>query len=156
MADSEDEKTEAAAEKPEIIPFKRAAWKHASRWFLFVCVLGLNIAMPMSFLDRILRHATISPGPELVQFLFLLGCDLYFIPVTVFEVHSITISGDAMQVATLLWKSKLTKNDVVSLQMPNILTWAILRTRRCFYLINRLDIPHFEQLATLISQRYLP
>ncbi len=155
MAGLDDKETEVSAARPEPITFKRAGWKHFSRWFLFVFVVGLNVSMPMSLVERLLKHVTISPGPELVQFLFLLGCDLYFVPVCVFEVNSVKIAGDEMEVATLLWKAKLTKKDIVSLKTPNILTWALLRTRRLFYLINRVDIPNFDQLAALIGQRYL-
>ncbi|MBS1993602.1 MAG: hypothetical protein JSS83_23970 [Cyanobacteria bacterium SZAS LIN-3] len=135
--------------------FKRAVWKHCLRWLLFVFLVGLNIAMPGSLIERLIRHVPIQPGPEAVQFLFLLLCDLYMLPSAVFEVNSVTVRDGEVILGCLLWKSKLKKDQIVSFKIPKMLTWALLRTPRCFYLINRADFGNFEELATLIEQRVL-
>jgi len=136
--------------------FRRAGWKHFLRWVAFVFLVGLNIAMPMSLIERLLKHAmVIQAGPEALQFVFLLFCDLYFLPGCFFEVNWLAIKDDELVLANLVWTVKLNRTDIVSVQMPTILIWLLLRTRRCFYLINKADMPNFDELASLIEQKYL-
>jgi hypothetical protein len=157
MADAYRREIEDKILEATQIIYKRATWKHAQRWVLFVFVVGLNIAMSMSLIDRIFSHKmVIEPLHELLQFGFMLLVDIYFLPVCLFEVDSVTVRGEELLVANLLWEAKLTKKDIVSLQFPKLLASAILRTHRCFYLINRADIPNFDELVSLIAQKYLP
>jgi len=137
------------------ITYKRRTRTHVFRWLMFIFVVGLNIAMTMSFLERSYKHMAMQVGPELVQFLFLLACDMYFLPTAIFEVNYITVRGEELILANLLWKTKLSRRDIVSFVAPRWLTWGLLRTPRCFYLINRADIPHFDELAALIEQKLL-
>ncbi|MBU6451452.1 MAG: hypothetical protein KGS72_06725 [Cyanobacteria bacterium REEB67] len=136
--------------------FKRAIWIDIMRWLLMLCVVGLNIFLPISVLTRVLHHGTVNFGFEAVQGLFLLACDMYFLPVCLLEPKSITLQGDELVVNTLLWKARLCAADIVSFSVPRALTWGLLRTKRCFYLINRSDIKNFDELAVLIAQRLLP
>jgi len=135
--------------------YKRATWKHIGRWIMFVFLVGLNVAMPMSLFERLARHNAVQLGPELVQFLFLAACDMYFLPTAIFEVNYVTVRGEELIVANLLWKTKLQRKDIVSFVCPRWLTWGLLRTPRCFYLINRADIANFDELASLIEQKLL-
>jgi hypothetical protein len=137
------------------IAYTRAAWKHVYRWILFIFVLGLNIAMPMSLIERISRLMVIRPMSELMQFGFVFLVDLYFLPVCLFEVNSVIVKGEELIVSNLLWTAKLTKKNIVALQMPRMLASVVLKTTRCFYLINKSDIPNSDELVTIISQRFL-
>ncbi len=136
--------------------FKRAIWIDVMRWLLMLCVVGLNIFLPMSLLTRVFNHSAVNFGFEAVQALFLLACDIYFLPVCLLEPKSISLEGDKLVVNTLLWTARLGAADIVSFSVPRALTWGLLRTRRCFYLINRSDIKNFDELAVLIAQRLLP
>jgi len=141
--------------EPGEITYKRRTRTHVFRWLMFIFLAGLNIAMIMSFLERLYKHVPMQVGPELVQFLFLIACDMYFLPTAIFEVNYVTLCGEELTVATLLWKSKLARKDIVSFVAPRWLTWGLLRTPRCFYLINRADIPNFDELADNIEQKLL-
>jgi hypothetical protein len=133
---------------------RRAAWIEPARWLVFLCIAGLNISLPMSLIERALYHAAVQWGPEFVQFLFLFFCDMYFLPSCLLEPRLIEIRGDKMEIATILWRSKLSiSQDVISLKAPRGLTWGILKTRRCFYLINRNDIKNFDHLASVLGQK---
>jgi hypothetical protein len=156
MADSNRQDIEDKILKASEVTYKRAFWKHVYRWILFIPLVGLNIAMPMSLIERISNFRVINPLFELAYFGVLFLFDLYFLPVCLFEVNSVTVRGEELIVANLLWKVKLTKKDIVGLQMPKMLASVILKTARGFYLINKADIPNVDELLTLIGQKYLP
>jgi hypothetical protein len=146
-----------ASQGPEVpdVTYQRAAWKHLYRWILFIFVAGLDIAMPMSLLERISHHMVIKPMPELAQFGFLFFVNCYFLPVCLFEVNYVIVRAEELVVANLLWAARLKKGQIVSLTTPRLLVGGLLRTARCFYLINRADIPNSDELLTVISERFL-
>lgn len=92
-------------------------------------------------------------GVEVFQFLFVLFIDAYMLPSLLFEINSLAIGENGLEIGALLWRTRVPYEDVVSFKVPTMLTWAILRTKRCFYLINRRDIPKFQELMVLLGAR---
>lgn len=133
--------------------FKRALRKHIACYAFFACVLLLNIATPMSFVNRYSHHMPMNMGVEVFQFLFVLFIDAYMLPSLLFEINSLAIGENGLEIGALLWRTRVPYEDVVSFKVPTMLTWAILRTKRCFYLINRRDIPKFQELMVLLGAR---
>ena len=133
--------------------FRRRLFKHLLRYFYLLMLLGLTVSMPMSLIERVQLHHHIDLGSELFLLLFILGINLLILPSAFFEVNGIILNDDGLKIETMLLPVKVSFDQIVSLTVPNYLNWAILRTKRGFYLINRRDISNFNELYGLLAPK---
>lgn len=123
------------------------------RLFFFVCLIMLNFSGPLSLISRLLRHGEPNWGAEIFHLICVVVIDLYMVPSVIFEVDSIEVNETGLVIKNLLWKSTPTFAEVKSFEVRQFFVWAILKTARCFYLINRRDIPNAEELIVLLDSR---
>ena len=90
---------------------------------------------------------------ELLFFVFVGIVNVLFAVPAIFEVNRARVTNETLQLNTLLWRSRLKWSDLVEFEQPRFLKFAILRTKRCFYLINRRDIIAFDSLARSITDK---
>lgn len=133
--------------------FRRRLFKHCLRYFYLLMLCGLSVSMPMSFVERAQLHQHIDVGSELFLLLFIVGINALILPSAFFEVNGIIFSNDGLKIETMLLPVKVKFDDIVSLTAPNYLVWAVLRTKRGFYLINRRDITNFNELYGLLAPK---
>jgi hypothetical protein len=136
--------------------FQRARWKHGMRIFGVVLMCVLNVALVMSDIERMGKHLQFSISHEVISYVALLILDVTILLPLLFEVDSLEVLQDKLILKTIFWKAKLDWNQIISFKTPPMLKFAILKTARCFYLINRRDIKRFAELAELILKHINP
>lgn len=146
MNEKKDSAAKRSLELTEV--YKRPKWKNGIRIFGFVVIVLLNFSMIMS---SIKLHMPLQRS--IFSYLLLLLFDLIILFPVVFEVHSIEVKPDKLVLKTLFWKVSLAWQDIVEFKCPQYMRFAILRTRRCFYLIKRQDIKGFDHLAQSIASK---
>lgn len=124
-----------------------------AKFFFLGCVLLLNIATVMSLAGHIVRQESINWASEAVQFLFNIAFTVYMVPTLLLECQSVEVTEHGVNLRVLLWKSRLGFSEVELFQVFRFFTWSILRTSRCFYLINRRDLANFDQLMLILCTR---
>jgi hypothetical protein len=140
-------------EEPGVETYKRALWKHLLRYVILSTIVLLNISTVMSFLTRLPDKQMMNPWQEIFFFLTVAIVNLLFAVPAIFEVNRARLAPEGLQLNTLLWRTRLKWSDLVEFEQPRFLKFAILRTKRCFYLINRRDIYSYESLARSIKDK---
>ena len=137
--------------------FKRAAWKHFFRFPFAATLIMLNIAVVGSFVTRIPQGKHLDPVQELISFGAVWFIDFFmFIPM-VFECNTVKTDANGLNLSTLLWKIRLTWDEVVKFDQPGYLKFSILRTKKGFYLFHKYDLkPSYFELAEIISAKMPP
>lgn len=148
---AKSEKTVLATE--DLPSFRRKARKSLVRYFYLLILLGLNISMPMSMIERAQHKLAVDFGAEVFLLVFIFGLDLVMLPSLLFEVNGVIVAKGSLIIETLFGRHTIADEDIVSLKLPKFLVWAVLRTKRGFYLINRRDIPNFEELLSLVAPK---
>ncbi|CAN5177470.1 hypothetical protein BH11CYA1_BH11CYA1_15690 [soil metagenome] len=133
--------------------FRRRLFKHLLRYFYLLMLFGLTVSMPMSFVERLQLHQHIDLGSELFLLVFIVGINALILPSAFFEVNGIVFSDEGLKIETMLLPVKVRFDEIVSLAVPTYLVWAVLRTKRGFYLINRRDIANFNELYGLLAPK---
>jgi len=133
--------------------FQRPRWKHGVRIFGFIVMLALNVSMIGADVERAGKHIELVWFHELIMYIALLVIDATLLLPIVFEVDKAIVQDSRLTLKTLFWTTKLPWTNLVSFKSPRMLKFGILKTLKCFYLINRRDIRGYEQLAQTIIQR---
>lgn len=133
--------------------YQRSAWKHYIRYPAVFMLLLLNVAIVMSFIERIPKHQTMDPLKEAFFFLFVLFIDLFWLVPMIFEVNKVDTDSDGVRVSTLFWKSQFPWDRILKFEQPRFLKFALMRTARCFYLINKYDLKPYYELAAIIAAK---
>ncbi len=133
--------------------FKRSAFKHFIRYPVSMTLLLLNVAVVMSFVDRIPTHQLMNPLKEIFFFGVVGFVDIFmFIPV-LFEVNRVKTSSEGLEISALYWKRKLRWDQIIAFDQPKFLKFAILKTKKSFYLLNKYDLKPYFELAEIISAK---
>jgi hypothetical protein len=133
--------------------FRRGIFKHLLRYFYLLMLVGMSVSMPMSMIERAQLHQHIDLGSELFLLLFIVGINILILPSAFFEVNGIIVKADGLKIETMLLPVTVPFDQIISLTVPNYLVWALLRTKRGFYLINRRDIANLDQLYSLLAPK---
>ncbi len=133
--------------------YQRSAWKHFIRYPAVLMLLTLNVALVMSFLERLPKHQTMDPFKEAFFFLFVLFIDLFWLVPMIFEVNKVETDSEGIRFSTLFWKARFSWEEILRFEQPRFLKFAMLRTARCFYLINKYDLKPFYELAAIIEAK---
>lgn len=143
---------ELSASGPEkVITFKRARWKHWVRSFGVCVIVILNISLVLSTIDIHRMHAIPDIRREILSFLVVIFFDLLVLIPTILEVDQVMATPEKVVLKTLLWTSRVPWKEISGFFNPIYLTCMILRTPRCFYLINKRDIQPLEELIQTIE-----
>ncbi len=140
----------ASGQRQEV--FKRARWKTAMRWFGLMVVGFLNISLVY---ENLHLHAVkrMDLPHELMSFALLTFLDCVFLLPIIFEVDTAIVTADKLILKTLLWRARIGWLEIVELKRPVWLTFAVLRTRRALFLINRRDIQNHQELLEIIEHQ---
>lgn len=133
--------------------FRRRIFKHLLRYFYLLMLVGMTVSMPMSLIERAQLHHRIDLGSELFLLLFIFGINVLILPSAFFEVNGIIVKEDGLKIETMLLPVIVPFDQIVSLTIPKYLVWAVLRTKRGFYLINRRDITNLDELFGLLAPK---
>lgn len=140
-------------DEPGVETYKRPLWKHLLRYAVVSTILLLNVGMVGSLVERSGHGQSMDIFKELFFFAFAGIVNLLFGVPAVFEVNRARVDDESLELNTLLWRTRLKWGEVLEFEQPRFLKFAILRTRRCFYLINRRDIIAFDSLARSIMDK---
>jgi|AGTN01.1.fsa_nt_gi hypothetical protein len=141
------------AEEPGVETYKRPLWKHLLRYIIAFTIAVLNFSIVMSFITRLEHGQSMDVLKELFFFVFVGIVNVLFAVPAIFEVNRARVDDETLQLDALLWRTRLKWGDLVEFEQPRFLKFAILRTKRCFYLINRRDIIAFDTLARSITDK---
>lgn len=133
--------------------FARTRVQNAFRVFGMLVVICLNITSIGSFCDRLTHHLPINPIFELVSLIVVLFFDVTILLPIVFEVDSATAEPDRLILKTTLFKKSIPWSNIVELRSPVYMRIAILRTKRCFYLINKRQISRYDELSAIVTDK---
>lgn len=127
------------------------------RWFAFLFVVVLDATLIASSINaHIVRHVPTSTLPllrEAIGFFLVAGCHLMVIPSIVLEANKVEVTPDRLILDNLIWRTKIKWEDITAFNAPRILKFAILRTKKFFYLINKRDIERYDDLADIIVHK---
>ena len=146
-------KREISASGERSLTFKRARWKHWSRYFGFFVIGMLNISLVMSTIQIHMTQPLPDIDRELLSFAFVLFFDVTVLIPILLEVDQVVVTPDKIIFKTLFWTSKVPWSEIISFKNPLLLTFAIVRTPRYLYLINKKDIRPLDELLETIQYK---
>ncbi len=120
------------------------------RYFGLFIVVTLNISLVLSNIRLVALHR-MDIRHQLLSYVLLAILDGLFLFPTILEADCVVYSEEALVIKMLLWQARLTWAEIISCEKPAWLIYAIVKTRRCCYLINKRDIPEFAELLELIQ-----
>jgi hypothetical protein len=136
--------------------YRRPLWKHIVRYPAAFFLILLNVAVVMSFIERFPQHRAMDPFRELFFFAMVGFIDIFmFLPILL-ETNKIETDSDGLKVAALLWGVRLKWDQVVAFNQPKYLKFAILKTKRGMYFLNKYDLKPFYEVAEIISAKMKP
>jgi len=133
--------------------FTRPRWVQGIRMFGCVIMFMLNFTLIMSVIDRHSHGFVMVLAQELVTIVFVTFLDVLIVLPMFFEVDMAKVTDDGLILKTTFYKKFVPWSEIVSLKAPIFLKLAIMRTKGCFYLINKRQLRRYEQLAATISSK---
>lgn len=141
-------------ELPAEAIYKRPLWVHFVRYFGLIVIIVLNVSMVMANIEHHQKGEVIDISKEIICYLFLLLIDATMLFPILFEINSAKVSLQGITIGTTLWRRTYKWQDIFKFNRgPSYLKLAIIKTQRCFYLINKKDVKEFEMLAKIIEAR---
>lgn len=132
------------------VVYQRARWKHGMRIFGIVLMAVLNVSLVMSDIERANNASHFSIPHELITYLALFLLDTTVLMPLLFEVDKIEVFNESIVLKAIFWTAKLKWEDIQYLKTPPMLKFAVLKSQRCFYLINKRDIKGFPELLASV------
>lgn len=133
--------------------YSRARWRHAIRMFGVGILLVLNVSMIGALSTRRPTSHPIPLSADLQLIGLVLFCDVTVLFPFLVEVDKAQALEDKLVLNTMFFKAKIPYADIVSFKAPGYLKFSIVRTRRCFYLLNKRQLEKYDQLAKVIDVR---
>ncbi len=141
-------------ELPAEALYKRPLWVHFIRYFGLIVIIVLNVSMVMANIEHHQKGEVIDISKEIICYLFLLLIDATMLFPILFEINSAKVTLEGIRIGTTLWRRTYKWQDIVKFNRgPSYLKLAIIKTKRCFYLINKKDVKEFDMLAKVIEAR---
>lgn len=160
MAKRKKQKPKADSKvKPVVIDFnqprsyKRGPFGLGFRYFGVSTMILLNVAMVMSLITRAEKNLLMDPWREGVFFIFLGFINLFLLVPLLFEANRVETGKETIRLYTLFWRRTLTWDKVLSFDVPRFFKFSVLKSKRCFYLINKYDMKPFDDLARTIRHK---
>ena len=130
--------------------FSRPRWRQVVSLFGLVILIGLNISMVMSDL-QLSRLGHLPWQRQLVSYGVLFLLDLTCLIPLLFEVDKVDLGEDELTLKMIVWRRRLKWQAIRSVRKVGHM--VILRTARCFYLINKRPVRRADELAEIIARR---
>ena len=146
-------KETSASAGSKVLTFQRARWKRYIRYFGVFVLFWLNVSLVLATIEIHSTHESPDIWRELLSFVIVLFFDVTILLPTLIEADTIWATSEALTVGTIFWKSKIAWPDIVAFHNPVWLTYAILKTRRSFYLINKRDMQPLDELLATIEHK---
>jgi hypothetical protein len=147
----------APAEVVHISPrtYQRSRWKHLVRAAAFLFIVFLDVASVGQTIDANVRHhvSTAAMGKEAFLFVMLVIANCLVLPSIALEADRIEVNDESIIIRNLLLKCTINWNEITAVSAPIYLKFAIIKTRRFFQLINKRDIPDFNELMQTIQTK---
>lgn len=144
---------EQAPEKTLSTHFKRPRWKHFVRMGTFGMLLMLYaLFLFTSYNSHVVLHESFHPK-ELIAYMVALVIAVPIFPQVFMEADEVTIEESGIVIKNLLFAKRLAWQDIKSFSNPIYLKFAIIRSPKFYYLLNRRDLPNFDQLVEQIQQK---
>jgi hypothetical protein len=128
-------------------------WRLALRIITLLIMLALNYALLGSTFEHLRSAAGINLRSDALTLLVLLFFNLTVLLPSLFQASTIEAGPEGMLVKTLLWKSKLNWADITSFSKPATASFAIIRGKKCIYLLAKRDFANFDELVRVIAAR---
>lgn len=120
------------------------------RIFGIVLMSVLNVSLVMSDIERANKAAHFSLAHELITYVALLLLDTTVLMPLIFEVDKVELFNDSILLKAIFWTARLKWEEIQYFKTPPMLKFALLKSQRCFYLLNKRDIKQFSELAAAI------
>ena len=143
----------ASSSGERTLTFQRARWKHWVRYFGVFVMFFLNISLVLATIEIHTRPTSIDIWRELLSYVIVAFFDLTVFLPTFFEVDKLEATQDKLIVSTLFWKSKIPWKEIRAFHNWVWFTFAVLKTPRCFYLINKRDVKPIDELLETIAHK---
>ena len=136
---------------PDEVVCQLRLWQRAWRWLGFTLISVLTV----SFLASDYTSG-IGAGRFIWQReVFSLAVLLFFTATVLFpilmECWYVRADKDGLNMKSLFWIGKATWSEVKEFRNPKFLKFALLRTNRFFYLVNKYALPEFDKLDRMIN-----
>jgi hypothetical protein len=128
-------------------------WKLATRVIGFCMVIGLTVALILSEITMRKHGFHQYSFKEIALYAVLFCFNAMILLPALFEVRLARGAGDELVLCTLWWKANLTGNEIVEFRNPRYLKFAMVRTKRCIYLLNKQDLSNYPILEAYLSRK---
>lgn len=143
----------SSGEPVAITEFKRPRWKHFLRLLTFTGIILLYIMFGFtSYNSHIVLHHGFSIK-EGIAYILALAIAVPIIPSVLMEADYVKIEPDGLLIKNLIYRTKVAWEDITKFSDPLYLKFGILRTKKAFFLLNRRDLPNYNQLVETIREK---
>lgn len=149
MARKKKDKSASSGERT--LTFERARWKHWVRYFGVSVIFMLNFSLVAATIEIHSRQVGPDIWRELLSFVLVAFFDLTVLLPTLLEVDRVWATPDRLIMSTLFWKTRVPWADIKAFYNPIWFNFAVVRTARCLYLINKRDVKPLDELIQTID-----
>jgi hypothetical protein len=144
-------KNEAVPLGQRSVQYRRARWKHWARYFGVGILVMLNISLVASNIELRTKNRGLDPVREAVGYLVVLFFDVTILLPVLLEVDMVDIKPDSLTLNGMFSRRKLNWKDITYFNSATYLTYAILKSGKSIYLLNKKDLQPHEELVEIIQ-----
>jgi hypothetical protein len=135
--------------------FERSGWQNIVRWLALGVILAMDTMCVLSTVQHAMAQGATGAfiGKQLISYVLLFICNCAVLPSIIFEAKRVEAFEDRLVIYNLLYKKTLRWEDIRQVVAPMFLKFAILKTQRFFYLINKRDVERFQDLIQIIRDK---
>lgn len=135
--------------------YRRTKWQHFVRFVAFGGVMALDFGLLGSAISHHLvkTYSLASIGKEALAYFLVLLCNMAVLPSILLEANTVEVTDDRLILNNLLFRSALPWSEITSVIAPIYLKFAIIKTKKFFYLLNKRDIEGFPELINTIREK---
>jgi hypothetical protein len=127
-------------------------WSRLWRIVGLVLVVGLSFAIVGEESTATHFPYRISWQRELINFLILFFFNAIILFPLLFEAWFVKVDRSGVELRALFWRSQRNWSAVSEFRNPSYLKFALLRSGRLFYLLNKRALPEYKVVEGLIEQ----
>lgn len=144
-------KRDLSASGERSVYYTRARWKHWIRYFAVFIIALLTLGLLLSNISMLQEGRPLELRQAILSLVLVIFFDLTVLLPTILEVDRVWATPDKIILKTLFWTAKIPWSHVRQFHNPIYLTFAILRTPRCCYLLNKRDLQPADELVETIK-----
>lgn len=135
--------------------FARPRWKHFIRYGALAIVVFVDCGFISSSVRlHVLSHAPVTVAiltKEIFGYFLLALTNAMVLPRIIFEADRVDVDDSGIVFHNLLYKRRLPWQQIVAVNAPVYLKFAIIKTTGVFQLINKKDMSGFDELIQTIQ-----